>query len=57
MGGDLFYRLKTLSASDRLQQPPIGLSNVDANWIEEEETAQVGKQEIDCSYIEYEQDA
>jgi len=57
MGGDIFCRLKTLSAPDRLLQPPIGLSNVDANWIEEEETTQVGKQEIDCSYVEYEQDA
>jgi len=25
-----------------------GLNNGDANWIEEEETTQVGKQEIDC---------
>jgi hypothetical protein len=57
MGGYIFCRLKTLSAPDRLLQPPIGLSNVDANWIEEEETTQVGKQEIDCSYVEYEQDA
>jgi len=45
---DLFCRLKTLCAYDHLLQPPTGLNNVDANWIEEEETTQVGKQEIDC---------
>jgi hypothetical protein len=46
--GPLLSSKNSLCAYDHLLQPPIGLNNVDANWIEEEETTQVGKQEIDC---------